>query len=394
MLMTRLHLRPGHDRRLRRGHPWVFSNEIQPPESNIPPGTAVEIHNAGGEYLGTAYYNPHSLIAARILSRKHGCIDSVDFFQQRIEQALALRQAVYGDSRALRIVYGEGDYLPGLVVDRYEDVLAVQFLTQGMDCRSELILAALERIFRPQAIVARDNVAVRDLEGLPRRVAVLHGKLPERLEITENGLRFRVDVLQGQKTGHFMDQKENHQALRGRVSGRRLLDLFCYSGSWAIHAARFGAREAIGIDISPGAVTLAEENARLNFQDGACRFLQADVFDSLREMRTAQERFGAIVLDPPAFIKSRKRLREGIKGYLTINRRAMELLEPEGILFTCSCSHHMDRETFLDTLRKAAFQARREMRLLEIRGQAYDHPVLCSCPETEYLKCAVLQACD
>lgn len=391
--MIQLHLRPGHERRVRRGHPWVFSNELQPLKHDVCPGETVEIVSAQGEYLGTGYYNPHSLIAARILSRQRECIDSVDFYRSRLQTALLLRNAVYGDINALRLVHGEGDQLPGLVVDRYANVLSLQFLTLGIDRRRDLILQALDELLAPDAIIGRNNVAVRSLENLPREVEILQGSLPERLEIVENGLRFLVDVQHGQKTGHFLDQKENHLALRQRVAGKRVLDLFCYSGSWAIHAARYGAEEVLGIDISAGAVDLARENARLNFQDTVCRFVQSDVFENLRELHAQRERFGAIILDPPAFIKNRKRLREGIKGYLTINRRAMELLEPDGILFTCTCSHHMDRETFLDTLRKAAFQAGREMRLLEIRGQSYDHPVLCSCPETEYLKCAVLQAC-
>ncbi len=391
--MIQLHLRSGHDRRIRRGHPWVFSNEIQTPCNEIKPGETIEILTATGEYLGTGYYNPHSLIAGRLLSRQRECIDCVEFYRDRLHKAMLMRKAIYGESTAIRLVHGEGDYLPGLVVDRYDNVLAVQFLTLGIDCRSSLILQALTEIFEPVAIVGRNNVAVRDLENLPRQVEILRGQLPDRLEITENGLRFKVDILHGQKTGHFLDQKENHLALRDRVNGKRILDLFCYSGSWSVHAARYGANEVIGIDISPGAVALAQENARLNFQENICRFVQSDVFDSLRQFHGNNERFGGIILDPPAFIKNRKRMREGIKGYLTINRRAMELLEPDGVLFTCTCSHHMDRETFLDTLRQAAFQAGREMRLLEIRGQSYDHPVLCSCPETEYLKCAVLQAC-
>lgn len=391
--MIQLQLRPGHDRRIRRGHPWVFSNEIETVNHNIQPGATVEFLTTNGEYLGTGYYNPHSLIAGRILSRKRECIDSADFYRTRFQAARAMRANLYNGTTAVRMIHGEGDLLPGLVVDRYDRVLSVQFLTLGIDSRRHLVLQALREVFDPVAIVGRNNVAVRDLENLPRQVEILHGELPDRIEITENGLRFRVDILHGQKTGHFLDQKENHLSLRERVDGKRVLDLFCYSGSWAIHAARFGAREVIGIDISPAAVALAEENARLNFKDDVCRFMTSDVFESLRQFHTLNERFGGIVLDPPAFIKNRKRLREGIKGYLTINRRAMELLEPDGFLFTCTCSHHMDRETFLDTLRKAACQAGREMRLLEIRSQSYDHPVLCSCPETEYLKCAVLQAC-
>jgi 23S rRNA (cytosine1962-C5)-methyltransferase len=390
--MKHLVLRPGHDRRIRSGHPWVFSNEIAKVDGQPEPGDAVEIRSASGEVFGTGYYNPHSLIAARLLSREKTSIDSPELFRNRLKTATAYRDTLYGNLAAVRMVYGEADGLPGLVVDRYNHVLVVQFLTLGIEKRRDIILSALNDVFEPSAIVARNNVAVRELEGLPQEVAVLQGELPDPLIITEHGLRFQIDVLHGQKTGHFLDQKENHQALRGRVEDRRILDLFCYTGSWSIHAARFGAREVLGVDISQGAVDLAETNARLNFQENICSFSRADAFDLLKELQHAGERFGTIILDPPAFVKNRKRLREAIRGYLTINRRAMELLEPGGYLFTCSCSHHMDRETFLHTLTTAARQAGREFRLMETRGQAYDHPVLLSCPETAYLKCMVLQA--
>lgn len=390
--MTRLTLRPGHDRRVRSGHPWIFSNEIAHIDGEPAEGGALEVFARGGEFLGTAYYNPRSLIAARILSRRRESIDTADFFHRRLSEAYEYRRRLYGDADALRIVHGEGDGLPGLVVDRYGEVLSLQFLTLGMERRREAVLQALLEIFRPAAVVARNDVAVRALEGLLQQVEILHGELPERLLVSEHGLRFCVDVLGGQKTGHFLDQKENHQTLQGRVENRRVLDLFCYSGSWAVHAARYGADAVTGVDISPGAVALAGENARLNGLEGRCSFVRADVFELLKELGRDRERFDTIVLDPPAFVKSRKKLREAIKGYLTINRRAMELLAPGGYLFTCSCSYHMDRETFLDTLRKAGSQAGRTLRLVEMRGQAFDHPVLLSCPETEYLKCAVLQA--
>lgn len=390
--MKVLCLRPGHDRRLRSGHPWVFSNEIARAQGSPLPGDAVEVRSDSGEYLGTGYFNPHSLIAARILSRTREDVDSPAFYRQRIAEAAEFRRAVYGEAQGVRLVFGESDSLPGLVVDRYGPVLSVQFLTLGMDTRKEMILEALLELFAPAAVVARNDTSVRELEGLTQAVELLHGAVPPDLIVEEHGLKLRVDIAGGQKTGHFLDQKENHLALRGRVERRRVLDLFCYSGSWALHAGLFGAREVLGIDISEGAVGLARENARLNALEERCAFRKADVFDFLRETGRSGERFGAIVLDPPAFIKSRKKLPEAIRGYLTVNRRAMELLEPGGYLFTCSCSHHMDRETFLDTLRQAGRQARRDLRLLEVRGQSFDHPVLLACPETDYLKCAVLQA--
>ncbi len=390
--MIPLYLRPGHDRRIRGGHPWVFSNEIARLEGSPSAGDAVEIRAHGGEFLGTAYYNPHSLIAARIVSRLRQEIDSADFFRTRIAAAADFRRSLYDEADAMRLVFGESDALPGLVVDRYGPVLSVQFLTQGMERRRDAIVQALLELFEPTAIVARNDVAVRQMEGLPLAVERLHGEIPDELIVSEHGVKMRVDVAGGQKTGHFLDQKENHLALNGRVAGRRVLDLFCYSGSWALHAARFGAAEVLGVDISPGAIRLAQENAQLNNLEGICTFRCADVFDLLREMGHGGERFGAVVLDPPAFVKSRKKLPEAIRGYLTVNRRAMELLEPGGYIFTCSCSYHMERQVFLDTLRQAGRQAKRELRLLEMRGQSFDHPVLLSCPETDYLKCAVLQA--
>ncbi|PNU20831.1 rRNA large subunit methyltransferase I [Geothermobacter hydrogeniphilus] len=389
--MKTLILHRGHDRRARSGHPWIFSNEIARFEGAPEPGEAVEVLSARGEFIGVAYYNPRPLIAARLVTRQRESIDETDFFRRKLLAATDYRQKIYGDLPALRLVHGEGDGLPGLVVDRYGDVLAIQLLTLGMERRKSLILEALLDIFSPRAIVARNDVTVRELEGLDRMVELLHGELPQELIINEHGLRFKIDLMEGQKTGHFFDQKENHQALRSRVEGRRVLDLFCYSGGWSVHAARFGAREVLGIDISAGAIALSEANARLNYQDNVCRFERADVFELLREMGREGRRFGTIVLDPPAFVKSKKRLPEAIRGYLTINRRSLELIEPGGYLFTCSCSYHLKRDIFLDTLRKAATQAGRTVRLLEMRGQAYDHPVLLSCPETEYLKCAVLQ---
>lgn len=384
-------LRPGHERRVRDGHPWIFSNEIAAVSSGLAPGDAVRVITDRGQLVGTAYYNPHSLIAARLLSRQVVDIDTPAFFRQRLETALAYRRTLYPELDGVRLVHGEADGLPGLVVDRYGEVLSLQLLTLGMDRRRDLILAALGDLLDPVAVVARNDAAVRELEGLDTRVEILAGRLPDEVGFRENGLDFRANVLEGQKTGAFLDQKENHRALQGRVTGGKVLDLFCYGGGWALHAARFGAAAVTGIDASPGAVALAGDNARRNGLEGVCRFRQADVFTELPRLQREGQRFDAVILDPPAFVKSRKKLREALRGYLTVNRRAMELVAPGGVLVSCSCSYHLDRATFLDMLRQAARQARRPARLLEIRSQSLDHPVLLACPETEYLKCAVLQ---
>jgi len=386
--MIRVTLRRGHDHRLRGGHPWVFSNEIAALDGPAEPGAAVEIIAANGQRLGTGYYNPHSLIAARLLTRRHESIDTSEFFVTALQKALEYRRRLGGDLEALRLIHGESDALPGLVVDRYGDVLCVQLLTKGMDVRRELLVAALRELLAPRVIVARNDSAARELEGLPRGVELLHGEVPEPVVVTINGLRFAVDVLAGQKTGLFLDQRENCRRLHGLAQGSEVLDLFCYAGAWSVHAASYGANSVTGVDASVAAVRQAEANARLNGLADRCRFVAADVFDFVREQRG--KRYNTVVLDPPAFIKSRKHLEEGKKGYLTVNRRALEMVAPGGVLVTCSCSHHLDRSTFLTLIAQAAQQARRNVRLMEMRGQASDHPVLPACPETDYLKCAFL----
>jgi len=386
--MIRLTLRRGHDRRVRGGHPWVFSNEIESLDGPAAPGTAVEIVAADGQRLGTGYYNPHSLIAARILTRKTESIDTPEFFVNSLQKALEYRLRVCGGLETLRLVHGEGDGLPGLVIDRYGDVLSVQLLTAGMDLRREAIVAALRELFAPHAIVGRNDSAARELEGLPRQVELLHGEAPGPVSTTINGLQFAVDVMAGQKTGLFLDQRENCRRLEGLVQGTEVLDLFCYAGAWSLHAAKYGAKHVTGVDVSAAAVGQAGENARRNGFEKHCRFVAADVFEFLREQRGRC--FGTVILDPPAFIKNRKHLEEGKKGYLTVNRRALEMVAPGGVLVTCSCSHHLDRETFLTLITHAAQKARRNIRLVEMRGQAADHPILPACPETDYLKCAVL----
>ncbi|HEY6838887.1 MAG TPA: class I SAM-dependent rRNA methyltransferase [Geobacteraceae bacterium] len=390
--MLTIRLARGEDRRIRHGHPWVFSNEIGEIRGEKECGATVEICDAGGAYLGTGYYNPRSLIAARILSREREDIDSDSFYRQRIEQALAYRRTLYPSLSTFRLVHGEGDFLPGLVVDKYGDYLVVQFLTCGIDQRREPILAALDEIFHPKGIVARNDVAVRTLEGLEEQVEILSGEIPATVEIEEHDLRFRADLLAGQKTGHFLDQKENHLLLKNIAPGKEVLDCFCYSGSWGIHAAFFGASRVTCVDISPRAIALAQENARLHDLSACMEFEVADCFERLKSLRSEGRRFDVIVTDPPAFVKSKKALKEAEKGYLTINRRAMELLRPGGHLITCSCSYHMGREPFRELLAKAASQAGRTMRLTAVRSQAPDHPVLLPVPETDYLKCYILQA--
>ena len=389
--MLSITLKKNEDRRIKAGHPWVFSNEIAVINGERQSGVAAELFDAGGALIGCGYYNPHSLIAVRLLTRQREDIDAMEFYEQRLRAALAHRRALYPSLATFRAVYGESDFLPGLVVDKYGDYLSVQFLSAGIEHRQDLLLEALQRVFEPRGIIARNDVPVRTLEGLEERVEVLRGDIPELVEMEENGLRFQVDLRSGQKTGGFLDQKQNHLLLKEICSGKNVLDCFCYSGSWALHAGFFGASSVLGIDISARAVAQASRNAEMNGLAERTHFEECDAFDRLRSLKFEGQRFGVVVMDPPAFVKSRKSIAEATKGYLTVNRRALELLEPGGYLVTCSCSFHMGREAFREVLVSAARQAHREVRLVSVHSQSPDHPVLLSFPESEYLKCMVLQ---
>jgi 23S rRNA (cytosine1962-C5)-methyltransferase len=382
-----LRLKKKEERRVLRGHPWIFSNELVEVPADAAPGEIVDVVGASGGFVGRGSFNPRTLIAVRLLTRKQEPVDAA-FLQARIRKARDLRESLgLGDS--YRAVYSEGDGLPGLIVDRYGDTLVVQLLTAGMDRMQDDIIAALRAVYAPGAVVLRNDGASRALEGLGQEVRVAVGEVAGPVTFEESGIRFRADVLGGQKTGFFFDQRENRLAFRGLAKGRRTLDCFCYVGAWALAAAKAGASEVTGIDSSANAVGLAAENAGLNGLEA--RFIAADVFESLREYERQKERFGCIVLDPPAFVKSRAKVREALKGYKEINLRALRLLEPGGVLVTCSCSHHIDEALFREMLIDAAFSAGRQARLLEMRSQARDHPVLLAARETQYLKCAILQ---
>jgi 23S rRNA (cytosine1962-C5)-methyltransferase len=388
-----LHIRTGHERRLMLGHPWVFSNEIASDLREYEPGSLVDVYTHGGTFVGRGYINPRSLITVRIMSQRREAIDSA-FFHRRFEAALRRREHFLPGVQSYRLVYSEGDFLPGLIIDRYQDHLVLQTLTLGMELRTEAICEALESLMQPQAIVARNDVSIRTLEGLPQEKKLLRGNLQSPVEVWESDLRFRVDPWEGQKTGFYLDQRENRCTLRPLLAGERVLDAFCYTGAWALHAARAGAREVFAVDESAKAIRWASEQAKDNGLEQVCQFTVSNVFDFLREADTRHERFDCIILDPPAFVKSRSKVREGLQGYWEINRRAMRLVKPGGYLITCSCSYHVDPDTFRTTLCRAARAARRSVALLEMRSQARDHPVLLPLSESAYLKCAVLTVAD
>lgn len=388
-----IRLHKDHERRLLLGHPWVFSNEIADDLAKYEPGSLVDVYSHGGSFIGRGYINPHSLITVRLLSRQRETIDGA-FFQQRIAAAWQRRERLFPGGDAYRLVYSEGDLLPGLIIDRYRDHLVLQALTLGMELRTEVVCETLEALFQPQAIVARNDVAIRTLERLPVEKKVLRGSVRGPIEIGEADLRLEVDPWEGQKTGFYLDQRENRCLLRPFLTGPRVLDAFCYTGAWALHAARAGAVEVLGVDESAKTIEWAKRQTEFNGLQEICRFTVADVFQYLQEADARHERFDCIILDPPAFVRSRNKLREGLHGYWEINRRAMRLVKPGGYLITCSCSYHVDPETFRTTLARAARAARRAALLLEMRSQAKDHPVLLPMAESAYLKCAVLALAD
>jgi 23S rRNA (cytosine1962-C5)-methyltransferase len=384
--MKTIKLRQKEDRRILRGHPWVFSNELERTASPFDPGEVVDVLDFSGRFVGRGYINPHSLIMVRILTRKQEAIDR-NFLKKKISTAHALRTSL-GFGESYRAVFSEGDGLPGLIVDKYADTLVVQSSTAGIDGLLNEILEVLKDEYSPAAIVLRNDIGSRTLEGLDQETRVVYGVVDGPMTFEESGITYSVDLLEGQKTGFFFDQRENRLALKDYVRGKRTLDCFCYVGAWALTAARFGATEVTGLDSSEKAIALATENAKQNGL--SARFRKVDVFDELRAFEKQRERFGCIVLDPPAFVKSRAKVREALKGYKEINLRAMKLLEPGGVLVTCSCSHHIEPDLFREMLVDAAFSAGRQARILEMRSQARDHPVLLAAPETQYLKCAIL----
>jgi 23S rRNA (cytosine1962-C5)-methyltransferase len=389
--MTRLVLRKNQDRRVRAGHPWIFSNEVAGFEGAPLPGDLVDVADVRGAFLGRAYYNPHSLICARLLTRGHDEVDE-ELFVKRVERALRLREAALPGTRTLRVVYGESDFLPGLVVDRYGDHLVVQVLALGMEVRQDLVRGALERVLAPRGVVRAADSPLRTLEGLSLERGVWWGEVPERVEVELEGFQVEVDLLHGQKTGLFLDQRLNRRVAERWAAGRRVLDVFCYQGEWALHAARGGAERVLAVDSSEPALAAAARNLERGGCGDRVTLRRGDAFDVLRGLEAEGARFGLVILDPPALIKSRRHLAAGARAYRELNRAAMMLLQEEGVLMTCSCSHHLDDGLFRQVLLEAARAAHRPFRVVEWRGESPDHPQLLAVPETHYLKCAVLQA--
>jgi len=377
--------RKGADR-VRRGHLWIYQSDVV--DIDADGGSVVTVKDERGNFIGQALFSDASQIALRFLTQSAEQIDR-DWWRQRVAEAAA-RRNIPADTNAYRVIYSEGDLLPSLIVDRYDDVLVLQTLSQGTDAIKSMLVELLAEQFNPRAIVERNDARVRELEGLPLITATVYGDAPQELEILQHGLRFVVAPGGGQKTGAFLDQRENRLAARDAAATTnrgRALDCFTFNGAFALHLA--GVSEHVtGIDISADAVEGARRNAQLNELPNV-EFREANVFDALREMEAVGERFDTIVLDPPAFAKNRASLKSALRGYKEINLRALKLLNRGGVLITCTCSYHVSEELFVEVVAQAAIDSHRRIQIMEKRMQATDHPVLVAMPETYYLKCLI-----
>ncbi len=380
-------LKRNEDRRLRAGHLWVYSNEVdtgKTPLTAFTPGAAIVIQSATGNTLGAGYVNPHSLLCARLLSRKPRTLFDVAFFTRRLKSALALREALY-TAPFYRLVFGEGDALPGLVIDRYGDVCVVQITTAGMEVLREPMLEALQHMLAPVGILLRNDSPLRALEGLSQENEII-GSVPDSIVLEEGGAHFSVPLGDGQKTGWFYDQRSNRLMMHKYVSGKRVLDVFSYIGAWGIQAAVAGATGVHCIDASTAALDNLQRNAVASGVTDRVQTTAGDAFEVLRDLQGQGQAFDVVVVDPPAFFMRRKDIKSGEQGYLRLNRLALQLLVPGGILISCSCSMHLAEARLQSIVHQAASQSGRRLQILERGFQAPDHPVHPAIPETAYLK--------
>lgn len=387
-----LRLKHGEERRLLAGHVWVFSNEIDTeatPLTAFEPGEVVRVESDRRRFLGYAYVNPRSLISARILSRDAAHPIDRALLVERLQVALSLRRRLF-EQPAYRLVHGESDGLPGLIIDRYDDVLVGQIGTAGMERLKPDIMAALEKVLHPRGLLWRNDGPMRELEGLPQYVETGFGDVPHHVTVCENGLKFQVPVGGGQKTGWFFDQAANRRRFLDYVAGARVLDVFCYLGAWGLAAARHGATDVTCVDSSAPALEALQENAARNEVKVAA--VRGDAFEVLEQLHAAKERFDVVVLDPPAFIKRRKDIPKGQAAYRRLNQLGLQLLARDGLLVSCSCSYHLQEAQMLAGIQKAGRHAGRTLQVLEFGGQSPDHPVHPAIAETRYLKALFCRA--
>ena len=386
--MAEVYLKRGEENDVYAGHLWIYDNEVARINGEYMPGDIVDVLSLPGFFVGRGYINPRSKILVRILTQDKEPIDRA-FLQKRLAAAFNLRKKL-GLDNSYRVVFGEADLLPALIVDKFADCLVIQTLALGIDRMKADIIEILKEEFNPRCIYERNDVPLREKEGLPQQTGVIFGKSPGIVEIEENGVKLLVDIERGQKTGYFLDQRENRAAIEPFVKDAEVLDCFCHTGGFALHAAKFGAKSIEAVDISADALALAQKNAALNGFENI-KYIEANVFDLLNEYQKSKRAYDTIILDPPAFCKTKSALPGAYRGYKEINLRAMKLLKSGGFLITCSCSHFMTPELFLKMLNESAVDIKRQARIIEIRYQAKDHPIAVNADESLYLKCVILQ---
>lgn len=390
--IPRVYLLAGRDRRVGNGHPWAYSNEIRmdAEAKALPPGGLASLHRVDGKPIGAGTFNPHALIAFRLFDRDARTAIDEGFFARRLRRALSLRQRLFAEP-FYRLIHAEADGVPGLIVDRFGAAIVVQFNTAGTDALSAPVVAAVDAVLVPDVIVLRNDSPVRAGEGLASVVAVAKGTVDGPREVRENGLAFACDLVGGQKTGWYFDQRDNRAFVAPLAAGGRMLDAYCHSGGFALAAAAHGAAEVVGIDSSQPALALAAEAATTNGLADRCAFRRAQVFDELERLGIVGERFDVVVVDPPAFVKSRKDLATGLRGYRKLARLAAPLVAPGGVLFVASCSHNVDAASFAGEIVRGLAGAGRAGRILRAAGAGPDHPIHTHLPETAYLKALALQ---
>ncbi|MBE2229850.1 MAG: class I SAM-dependent rRNA methyltransferase [Chitinophagaceae bacterium] len=388
--MYKVFLRKKIAPRVANGHPWIFANEVEKTEGNPEAGAVVSVFAHDYKFIGQGYFNPRSQILVRLLSRKKNDTINEQWFLEKIKECWDYRCKI-GYTENCRLVFGEADGLPQLIIDKFNDYFVIQTLALGMDVWKPALVKALETIFSPKGIYERNDVPVRELEGLPQQKGFLSAPFDTQIVINENGLRFHVDLENGQKTGYFLDQQDNRRAIQHIAKGADVLGAFTYTGTFEIHAAYYGARSVLGLDISASAVAQANRNAELNGLADRCRFEAANAFDVLKQWGKDGRQYDVVMLDPPAFTKSRETIQKAITGYKEINLRGMKLVKPGGFLVTSSCTNLVNPELFLEIISLAAKDARRRIRQVHFQTQSPDHPIIWGQENTQYLKFLIVQ---
>jgi 23S rRNA (cytosine1962-C5)-methyltransferase len=388
--MTKVYLNRKISPRIANGHPWIFGNEVNRIDGAVNAGDIVEVYSHDDKFVGKGYINQQSQIVVRLLTRDKNETVNEQFFFNRIQSAWNYRQKI-GYTENCRLIFGEADFMPALIIDKFNDYFVIQTLSLGMDIWKPTIVKALQTIFNPKGIYERNDVPVRELEGLEQKKGFLSEPFDTNITIIENGLKFYVDIENGQKTGYFLDQQDNRRAIQHIVKGAEVLGAFTYTGTFEIHAAHYGAKSVLGLDISENAVAQATRNAALNGLGDVCKFTAVNAFDVLKQWGKEGRQYDVVMLDPPAFTKSRENIQKAITGYKEINLRGMKLTKPGGFLVTSSCTNLVSPEMFLETINLAAKDTRRRLRQVTFQAQASDHPIIWGIENTNYLKFLIVQ---